>query len=369
MKNRLATKAYITILSICLIVALFNFFVNPYNAYLITNSEGIELTNSTGIELTRSEGIDAYKSYPVMAPPAKISLLKKVSCQRILIGTSRVEFALNPLDPHWSDMMTCNLGLSGSSIGDQVKMIELALESTNVREVIWGLDFQSFAKNHKHVLKKNEITSLLSWAETKESIKVVSRFLQDIKSGYDSYGFLAIPPLKALALTRFQNDVKQYTLDQNMYLDYRLDKEVILDVLKIKDRLLSKNIKIHFLVLPVHAAHFQIRHKMKLDATYKKWILNLIQYLKPIYISAEVTFPNDEPVPLNYQKMRWFWDTNHITKEYGAIIIADFYSQTHSMGTFISSPENYLRLNEKSQDLLQSWAKKNEKLLTTIGLK
>lgn len=359
MKNRLAIKAYIIILSLCFIIALFNFFINPYNAYP---------TYSLGIDSACSLGIDAYKSYPVMAPKGKISLLMKVPCQRILIGTSRVEFALNPLDPHWTDMVTCNLGLSGSSINDQLKMIELALEKTDVREVIWALDFQSFAKNHNQVLKKNENTSPLSWNETKESMNVVSRFLQNIKSGYETYGFLANPPFKALSLTRFQNDVKQYTLDLNRYLDYRLDNEVILEVLKIKDKLLSKNIKTHFLVLPIHAAHFQIIHKMQLDAIYQKWILNLIQYLKPIYISAEVTFPNDEPVPLNYQKMRWFWDSNHITKEYGALIIADFYSDTHSMGAIISNPESYLRLNEKKQDLLQSWVRKNETLLTMIGL-
>ena len=352
MKNRLATKAYMTIVSFCLIVALINFFINPYDTYP-----------------TRAELLGVYKNFPVMAPLAKISLLNKVSCQRILIGTSRIEFAFSPHDPHWSDMETCNLGLSGSSINDQLKMIELALEKTAVREVIWTLDFQSFAKNHTHVLKKNEISSLLSWSETKESLNVVSRFLQNTKSGYDTRGFFEAPQFKALSLTRFQNDVRQYTSDLNLYLDYQLDNEAILEVSKIKDLLISKNIKIHFLVLPIHAVHFQIIHNMQLDATYRKWILSLIQYLKPIYISAEVTFPNDESVPLNYKKMRWFWDTNHITKEYGSLIIADLYSHTQSMGAYISNPENYLILSEKKQDLLQSWAKKNENLLTTIGLK
>ncbi len=351
-KNRLATKTYITIVFFCLIVGLINFFINPYEAY------------PTKFALLR-----AYKNFPVMAPLAKISLLNKISCERILIGTSRVEFAFSPHDPHWSDMETCNLGLSGSSIKDQLKMIELALEKATVREVIWTLDFQSFSKNHTPVLKKNKISSPLSWSETKESLNVVSRFLQNIKSGYDTRGFLETPQFKALSLTRFKNDVRQYTSDLNLYLDYQLDNDAILEVSRFKDLLIRKNIKIHFLVLPIHAVHFQIIHKMQLDATYRKWILGLIQYLKPIYISAEVTFPNDESVPLNYQKMSWFWDTNHITKEYGALIIADFYSHTQSMGAHISNLENYLILSEKTPDLLQNWAKKNDNLLTTIGLK
>ena len=302
-----------------------------------------------------------------MSANAKLLIPKKKKCERILIGTSRIEFAFNPEDSHWSNMPTCNLGISGSNLADQIAILQSSLDQSDVKEVIWAFDFLSFTYGFPSRIIKAGLAEMISWGVTKESLNVIKSSNLKHTNGYTESGYLKWPQFKAMSITRFRNDYKSFISENGLLLQKKIDSRYYDHLTKVANSLRSKNIKFSAVILPVHALHLEYIKKAGLKPSYDKWVVSLIRVTGGILDFSNYDFPNNEHIN-KMSSLKWYWDTHHVTALYGSIIIYDINSASPKFGTFYNSETDYLSAEERREEGRLRWLNQNSESLVNLGL-
>jgi hypothetical protein len=341
--------------AICVAISTFNFAVDP--------------DEHRSQHLLRT--LDGHRHVPLMSPAAKLQLLARTRCERLLVGSSRVELAFDPESPHFDGAVTCNLGVSGSSVLDQAEVIVAAEKSHPPREVIWALDFVAFSSRHRHVIWGQPRVPLpaLSAARLAESVLVLKRRSEGTRSGYRARGFLAEPPFRALSLTRFKNDLRDYSPESGVYRDFEVDGRALKAVAEVAHRARRAGRPLVLVILPVHAVHLELLRRGGLLERYDAWVEALLSAAgQPIIDFTGYRFPNRESIPDGYEPMQWFWDSNHVTARYGTLILQDLRDPLPRFGAVLSGPAAY-RAGRAGWDAEGArWRRDNARTLEKLGL-
>lgn len=125
------------VLLLLLTVAGVNLLVDPYGLF----------------DSRRIQGFNAIK--PVAASHVRIAKPYQVllfAPRTVIGGNSRPEIGLDPANPCWpSDSRPAfNLGLPGSSVYMQARLLQHAIAGSGANRVLWGLDFIDFMSPHRN---------------------------------------------------------------------------------------------------------------------------------------------------------------------------------------------------------------------------
>lgn len=323
-----------------------------------------------------SQKLEPFRHHPVMGPAAKIALLESGECERLILGTSRAEFAFNPAHPRFSSLKTCNLGISASNIREQLELMKRALARAETREILWSLDFAAFQAGlpARRQFTESPIATQLdrvSWRSIVDSYDLVGRYLRGERSGYTSDGYLKTPGFKAWPITRFKNDWKTYMQGIDLYRDFRLDKAAFADLESLLDQAKERGISVRGVILPVHVAHFAMIEIKGQAGIYADWTERASQAFRErglmLVDFSSASSPNDEAVSLTKAGMNWFWDSGHITAAYGNLITEEIFSDTRVVGkTFSAAGEASIAV-EKMMGTVIAWMSNNRRLIARMS--
>lgn len=308
-----------------------------------------------------------YKHLPTMSARSKLGILAKKKCERVIIGTSRAEFAFDPSDPRWDALSTCNIGISAATIDDQIYAAKMVLHHGVAREVLWAFDFFSFNSFVAKKIKKENFFEDFSWQRSKQSYRVLLNVLNDNRNGYTTEGHLALPPFTARAITRFRIDIRQFLGKYSDYARFSVSGSTYSDLQAVITDIAKSGIKVKAIVLPVHPVHLEIMRKLGLREQYDLWMSSLILTQSSVQDFTSYNFPNTETLPSS-AGMLWFWDSQHITKRYGALITGELTAQRSSFATMFNSQEEYQREALKREGARIEWVLQNELTLKELGL-
>lgn len=86
------------------------------------------------------EGFDDYKPIHKHPRTGKAGIAMRGGWDSVIIGSSRLDIALDPNHPLWSGSRVANLGLRGGNLGEFEPMLRVAIKHNQLKSVILGLD-------------------------------------------------------------------------------------------------------------------------------------------------------------------------------------------------------------------------------------
>ena len=127
MKRYLLITTLLT-LGLCLMVALFNYRVDPYAIYHFRTANGDSLSR-----------IDQFFHLRVTKP----WLVVQTKPTAVIVGTSR-SATVHPQHPDWPQQRSYNLSVPGLTIYEMLRFIEHAQANGPLEKLMIGLDFEAF---------------------------------------------------------------------------------------------------------------------------------------------------------------------------------------------------------------------------------
>lgn len=92
-----------------------------------------------------AESFGPYKPIHKHPRTGKAGLCLDGKWQVACVGSSRVDIAIDPLDPLWHGRRTCNLGLRGGNLHEFAALVEFAVtHNPKLEEVVLGIDHYDF---------------------------------------------------------------------------------------------------------------------------------------------------------------------------------------------------------------------------------
>jgi len=168
-------KTYFSIVSIIIFISIFNYIVDPYQQYRITNFYPLPYE--------KERELDA-------------GMAKNFQFDSVVLGTSMMQnFSLKHLQKELDFTKPIKLTLAGSSIYEQSVILKTAIKHQKIKNVLIGIDFFSYygdIKRLKHGENNfpfylyddnlfNDYKYLSSFDTLKRSIKLISKNKDKIK--------------------------------------------------------------------------------------------------------------------------------------------------------------------------------------------
>lgn len=144
LKKYIIRSILITLL-VLVLVAGFNWFVDPYDIYGSLKIEGFNTYKAE--EITHTLMTKAYA-------------VRQIKPQAIILGTSAAQWGINPDHQGWSYQPVYNLGLPGANIYTILRYLQHANDIQPLKQMVICLDFDSF--NMQHLTTDDETEARLS---------------------------------------------------------------------------------------------------------------------------------------------------------------------------------------------------------------
>lgn len=307
----------------------------------------------------------------------KANLLLRGDCQVLLVGSSRVEYGIDPKHPGWRGARAYNLGMNRHSAAEIPYIVDLALAHNPVEHVVLFLDF--FAFNALLGVTADFDPARYTPAEALRSRQSVaemfraSRFNPDLNlaSYYAAllFGLDASSETVAVAKATCRGEPREYTPEgarvvrdvryrpEILYLKsmatyrtqsslfgaYELGEEQLAAVRRTLSSCRARGVRVTVVILPVHAFHLELIHRAGLWDELETWKRRLCSLL-----AEEGAAAGTAPAPLwdfqGYnrfttervpgaedadQTMRWFWEASHCTHAVGDRVICRITGTAH----------------------------------------
>lgn len=288
------------------------------------------------------EGLNLYK--PEIASERAILHSKP---KVIILGSSRAEVGLDPLDPSWNHSSVFNLASGGANIFDSYHYLKHANQHSKIESVYLMVDFFMFNDSRKPYLKEdydfldsmqlNEpflnskiISSLINFQTLRDSFITLSN--QDPASlAQTKYGgrFDITPPthakLKLIEGSFFNVHYRNFSQqNKNMHQGFE----------KIVDFAYLNNIELVIGISPIHSRLLEVISVSDLWDEFEDWKKRLSkildsqskQHLKPNFLLFDFAdynkFTTEEaPSRKNHREMKWFIESSHFNYKLGSLVI------------------------------------------------
>jgi hypothetical protein len=363
---------------ILLIIATFNYVMNPFRVY-----------NAPDITHINKEKV-TFHNYLHLG---KAHALYHADFDNLILGTSRAGVGLNPEHEGWEGL-TYNLGIPGGTMLEVLRYFEHYHQYRPVKKVVLALDFSSFNIYKKAKpsfsesrLRKSPVfgklntrlhdlvPTLLSASAFNQSLYIlrrnlittsesITRFMKNGQAEW-TYHFQEIRDnggnrvLMQDVENNYKNNIWLPEPEKKFDFQNMNKSESTLNYYKqILDIAYRDGIEVEIIVSPFHASLLEALDEVGLWSIFENWKKSLVEINE--YLSRKYKVPafsvwdysgynsiNTEAVPpLNDTEnlMMWFWDGTHFRPELGEIILdqlLDYKSDERTIpedfGTIINS--------------------------------
>lgn len=356
-KKFLRNFIFITLgISFCVVTLCF--IADPYEIWHFYNRQGFNLYSVKGENIER------------LTKPLNFILYHR-DAQTLMMGSSRVDYALNP--KHWELLTghkTYNFAVTSAVVYELRRYIEYAISNDkNLEEIILGLDFFVFLdipdqdvvdivpfKNAKQFEESLPSLSnlqkvLFSWNAIKDSF---DNFNKNYENQYDfpchdldgkfSENYISAHYKKS---GQSFTGIFEFWIRQFNYSKRSINEETFQDLKAIIDLCAENNIKLYICILPLYPLHYECFNNYW--DVYNEWKVKLTS-LAQVYdfTSFDENFINQEN----------FWDTSHAKLMLGNRILNAIHTGNFEFGEIIT-PENVQRHNAEITLHREIWRIKN----------
>lgn len=348
-----------TLVAACglLLVAAFNFVIDPYRIYRVVEWPWVEGRRNTLDSRT-----------------AKAEALRHGSehgdWKGLILGLSRAEFAINPEHPGFAGMPTFNGALLGCDMYELDGVFRTAVEHNDIRKVVMFCEFYMFNQEehgHADYFKSRfypgrnpllyHIEALTSITATEASLQTIRRARRSNPGETLANGFR--PRESAVKrwdhATAFERELQRFVKKGSTYRTYRyagdaksqdsafhgvdlkrgeVDYRTLLE--RILDTCHDRDIELHLAISPTHATLLEGKSLVGAWDLYKAWKRDLVA----IVARDAASHPNDEPFDLwdfsgfdgfhnepiasgeDPAAMQFWWEVSHYRQQVGDAILS-----------------------------------------------
>jgi hypothetical protein len=340
--------------------AIFNNVIDPFH---ISNSPSLYGFNKEKPDLKTNERI------------SKLFSVKRTDFDTLFIGSSRVDFAL---DPEYYYKLTknkaFNLGIAGSNITESKIVLEKLIAShPNFKTVVLEVDFFGFNKFTKidssepikSYISLSDIFKLfMSYDAIQKSLNTLDYNLKTPnKQIFDQNGLRIKSPTHDsydLAMAEVQGYIRK-----NKF--YCQSPEKIQALKEIVNLCKNNNIKLIVIVSPINFAQVHAINVLNTFDDYIKW-RNEISKITPFYDFSLGNYVTEEQ--LN-RKMLYYFDSHHYTIIVGNMILDRIFNKKNSylpsnFGAVITQ-NNVDKYNKELSSEYKDWVNKNKEVVEKIN--
>jgi len=336
----------------CILFTGFNFLIDPYGVFGHTNR------------------LSKVKNHIASDRMTKFYYIKREKPKTILIGTSRIG-VINPkyVEKYTKDKVY-NLSLSGSSIEEQYEYIKFLIDKTQVKNIIWGIDFFSFNPDSRlpFSFSKKRLKKDLYMGDYRDSLFTLDAFIASLstlkdnirkipekvnlktgqnqflehKNGFRTQGILFLDRKIKEGLQGYKKTKELYG-SKNFKYPKNIDKKFIY-IKEIINLCKKRNINLKVYVSPIYVKTLKLIYELNLFKTYKYFQINLAQ------ITSFWDFNQNLEITSNKAN---FWDNSHMREKIGNLVIDTIFCKNIRYGKFIT-PSNVLKHLEKIEKICKS---------------
>jgi hypothetical protein len=318
-------------LSVMLLFGLFNFFIDPYSI----------------VNLVRIEGIN--KNKPYIDNNSRLTKAAQIIDKKpevVILGSSRVEFGINPDSKYFNDAAVYNAGLANASIYEMYRYLEHSIAQRNLKKAVIGLDFFAFfIRKHsdgfdESVLGYSSILpymryffSLDMFNDSKDTIKKQNKLVM-----HNSKGFLSNLDEK-IAQTKKNGYRNEFLVNEVSYIRETYSKfeenrnknfyRYFEDLLLVS---YENSVELTLFISPVHARQLEALDIAVGYEEFQDWKKRLVDInlkvarnldVKPynIWDFSGYNSVTTEEFPANNGAMTWYWESSHYTSKTGDLIL------------------------------------------------
>jgi len=366
------------ILAILIVMAAFNWLVNPLNIYAAPSIEGFNAikTDSDHDRIIKKNAVSNMKP------------------EVICLGSSRTEYGIDPTYEGWPSQPVYNLALRSASICEISEYFEYAKDAGSLKQVVLLLDFFSFRNSpeiesaskpsdFKDVL--NSLELLVSKDILLSSLKCVVNQDESHDNSFFENGFMGDESLNCIGVTDnyhagFLRNEKSYIIysylpECFMFTSSESNPPSVEYYRDILNTCYKNNIDLRIGISPCHARQWETLAASGLWNEFEMWKRILVQVNEEeARLSGETPFPlwdlsiyneyTTEDLPDledTESEMRWYWDSSHYKKELGNLIIDCIFSND----TTLENNLGVLVTSENLEEHLQNVRNDRENYRTT----
>ena len=328
-------KNYITTFVVgLLVVASFNFVVDPRKIFAVVDIKGFNREKP----FILNSGLRKLKSVEI----------ERGNYDTILLGTSRVQYGLNPQHSAFNSSKVYNAGLAGTSIYETLRTFEFANKKSNLKSVVIGLDAISFYSENKTGGDYNESKFYPSYNNVKviykeifskqkiiESLLTINFNLEKKRDGYITRGFVQRSDSpKNIRRELFNETLKEFLVREDLYPGL-YDNPQKLELLQKIFNQRKEDTKLYLFISPIHAYQLEGMRSINGFSRFEQWKRDLVK----IVAEDRVANPDKEPIVLwdfsgynsitteaippagSREEMKWYWESSHYKNELGDIVL------------------------------------------------
>ena len=356
-KNFLRNFALISI-GISILTATFCAIADPYEIWHFYNRQGFNLYSVKGENIER------------LTKPLNF-ILHNSDAQTIIFGSSRADYALNPMT--WENLTgnkTYNFAVTSATIHENLRYLEYAVANDkNLQEIILCVDFFSFVDNPEQhfckilpVFEENRLGKFLPTLQDFQKILFAWDAIKDTYNNFEknsaenfnfachdlngkfSEGYIAYH--YGGDDSKFMDVFKMWT-EKVDFSTLKLLDNAFKDFQSIVELCNENNIKLHICILPLYPLHYDCFNSCQ--NAYDDWKFKL---------SSIVQIYDFTCFDENFINRQNFWDTSHAKLILGDKILNSIHSGNLEFGEIIT-PENVQFHNEKILRQREFWKQKN----------
>ncbi|MEM6838126.1 MAG: hypothetical protein AAF609_14875 [Cyanobacteria bacterium P01_C01_bin.120] len=362
-------------------IGLFNLLIDPFG---ILGSPAIAGLNQE--KPKEASHVRLFKAVDVV----------RIKPRAVFIGTSGVEYGLNPNHPSLANYQPVyNLGLPDSNAYEQLRYLEHAIANQpGLEVVVVGLDFVSY--NHQnvtevdfhedrlgqdHVIVNDLLKVMLSIDALEASIETITENTDEsTEFPYYSNGtrngeyFNSNKPM----IDIFQEYLKTYLHRSELYGQFSLSPEMLDSLKAIVDLCEEHDIELNVFVSPFHASHLEAIQAANLWSVFEDWKRQVVE-ITPIWDFSVYNFVTAETIS---DDMQYFRDSAHYREEVGNLILnCILQSQDEEICSLqpqgqnipeafgvLVTPDNIATHLEQIRRDRESWATKNSEIVEMVQI-
>ena len=337
----------LSIIIILIILATFNYIVDPYGIY---NSKVIDAH-----KIKRHDKIRLVKAIDI----------KEKNIKSIILGTSRATYGYNPNHKYFQQP-AYNAALPGASIYENLIYLKGALEYNNIKNILLVLDYKMF--NSKKQKKINDLETyftngnlkykyLLSLTQLKDSIATLKKNNKNIKI-YLENGFrkenINIKKIKNRYQFMLEDESTYYKGYPTNYIYSDTKNNSMDDLKELLQIVKNNNLNLTIIFGP---SHIRLWESLDYHLDYNLWLKwkkdiviqadNILNKNVSIYDFSVYNKYTNEKLSKTDKKMKYFIDSNHYRQSLGSLVLNylnnDFKDETFAVKLNINNIDLHLK--------------------------
>ncbi|MDJ0745180.1 MAG: hypothetical protein QNJ32_17725 [Xenococcaceae cyanobacterium MO_167.B27] len=334
-----------SVFSPLIISGIINIVIDPYGVFAFPEIKKINNIKPEKENLGR-----LYKAFDI----------RRHKPQVILLGSSRVETALEPEHPGFDKSLSVyNSAFQAGNTYEIMRYLEYAInQQPELKQVIIGLDFFMF---NQYLVNRDTFSELrLQEQYPLQDILNSSLSIDALNSSKKTFiASVTNQKRKRMSetMTRFKFWLKGFLGNEELYQKYSLSSERMENFQRIIDICRENNIDIKIFISPTHATQYEAIEVAGLWSTFEQWKREIVK-ITPVWDFATYNSITTESISDN---MVNYIDNSHYSQYTGNLIlnkILSYQSETvpSDFGVFVTS-DNIESHLIKIRDERQQWQK------------